>query len=331
MIGDIYDDSQVSVYAPSKAVTDLTGFVQKDYSYGYEILHKPWVELNNRSVIGDMNRGQRTFNAFVDEDVEDPRDAWKWRGTRAKARNRAVAMHAHLTAGYIIPMFTAQNEHDEEDMDFSGFMRDIVTWMVENSNYKSSFLGASLGMLANPVTYLGAEYAEIFQTIKERTEQGFSKREILDEVLSGFRAPVYSADQILISNAYDQNIQRHRFNITRRYIEHSEAQAKYDKHENWNNVTPGIQTIYSEDDGLFYDVKDDDHPHLVEEVVYKNRREDTEVTFVNGIYMGDENVGDNPIKHRDNRGAPKYNVVPFGYHRVNEHYFFYKSLMNIQY
>ena len=30
----------------------------------------------------------------------------------------------------------------------------------------------------------------------------------------------------------------------------------------------------------------------------------------------------------NNRNAPKYNVVPFGYERINEHFFYYKSLMN---
>jgi len=332
MIGDIYKSkTPVSKYDPSKEVKDFTGYVKKDYALGHEILHRPWVELNDMSVIDRMNRDQRTFNAFVDEGVKDPAEAWKWRGTRSKARNKAIAMHAQLTAGYIFPSFMAQNDDDEEDRDFSDVMDDAVEWLGHNSNYKSSFLMVAMGMLVNPVTYLGAEWCEVHQTIREKTDEGYSKREIIDEVLSGFNAPVYSADQVLISNAYDQNIQRHRFNIPNRYIEYGEAQAKYGEHENWKYVQPGIKTIYSDSDGLFYDVKDEDHPHLVEEVTYKNRREDTEVCFINGIYMGERDVEHNPIKHRDNRGAPKYNVVPFGYQRINEHFFFYKSLMNAQY
>ncbi len=47
--------------------------------------------------------------------------------------------------------------------------------------------------------------------------------------------------------------------------------------------------------------------------------------------MGDSDTKQNPIRHRDNRNAPKYNVVPFGYQRVNEHFFYFKSLMNAQY
>lgn len=189
----------------------------------------------------------------------------------------------------------------------------------------------SMGMLMNPINYLGAEFCEVFQTIKERLDTGISTKRVLDEVLSGFKAPVYSADQILISNAYEQNIQKQRFLIKRRYVDLSEAKAKYDGHPNIGFVKAGIKTVYNEEDELFYDVKDDDHPFLVAEETYINRRDDTEVTFMSGIYLGDDNVEANPIKHRDHRGSPKYNVVPFGYQRVNEHFFYYKSLMNSMY
>ena len=332
MIGETKGSNiPVSSYQPSKAISDFTSHVREDFSQGIEILNKPWIELGDLSVIERMNRDQRTFNAFVDEDVDDPSEAWKWRGTRSKARNKAIAMHAQLTAGYIIPMFMAQNDNDEEDRDFSNIMRDICEWMVNNSNYKSSFLMATMGMLVNPVTYLGAEYAQVFQKIKEKTDKGYTVTEILDEVLSGFQAPVYTADQILITNAYEQNIQRQRGIIKRRYIEYSEAEAKYGEHENWQYVQKGIKSVYSDDQGLFYDIKDDEHPNLVEEATAMYRRDDTEVCFLNGIYLGNENIEANPILHRDNRNAPKYNVVPFGYQRINEHFFYYKSLMNAQY
>lgn len=332
MIGEVYQNSPVSLYQPSKNVADFSAYVKRDYARGNDILTRTWVELNNRSVIDDQDRGKRTFNAFVDEGTEDPATAWQWRGTRSKARNQAIAMHAQLTAGYIVPMFMAQNDNDEEDADFSEMMRDAVEWMVNNSSYKESFLQAAMGMLVNPVTYMGAEYVEVFQKIKERTVEGnLEIKEVLDEVLSGFNAPVYNAEEILISNAYEQNIQKQRFVIKRRYIEYQEAQAKYQKEDNWQFVQPGVKSLYNEENGAFYDIKDKDHPHLVEEVIYLNRRDDTEVAFVNGIYMGEEDVDANPIKHRDNRNAPKYNVVPFGYQRINEHFFYFKSLMAAQY
>lgn len=331
MIGQITSDTPVSKYQPSKEVAHFTEYAQKDYQIGDEILNRPWVELNNRSVIEDMNRGQKTFNAFVDESVENPNDAWKWRGTRSKARNKAIGMHTQITARYIFPSFMAQNEHSEEDRDFSDAMADSVEWLGRNSNYRTSYLMTCMGMLTNPVSYMGAEWYNVYQTVKEKTEKGYTKKEIYDEVLSGFNAPVYSSDQILISNAYEQNIQRQRVVFKRRWIEYSEAEAKYGEHENWEHVSPGSQSVFNQEDSKFYDVKDDDHPNLVQEVTPMYRQDDTEVCFLGGIYMGDTDVEANPMKHRDNRGAPKYNIVPFGYQRINEHFFFYKSLMNAMY
>jgi len=332
MIADIIKDSSpTSSYMPSKDVIEFSSVVKKDYATGHQILNKSWNELNESSIIDDMNRGRRMFNAFVDESFENPSDAWKWRGTRSMARNKGIAMHANLTAGYMLPSFQAQNDDDEIDRGVSEFMTDLVEWMAqdENSNYKENFLSLVFAMETDPVVYLGAEYQKVMQEIKIKEESGkYTKKEILDEVLSGFKAPIYTADQVLISNAFERNIQKHRFNITRKWIEYQEAEAKYGKHENWNYVGAGQQTVYNEDDGLFYEIKDDEHPFLVEEVTYKNRREDCEVCFLGGIYMGNTNVDNNPIKHRDNFGAPRYNIQQFGFYPIGSHFFFYKSMMN---
>lgn len=330
MISDVYDlkNASVSGYQPSNEVAELTSYVKLAYGEGYQILHKEWEELNYYSVISRMNKDQRTFNSFVDESIEDPREAWKWRGTRSMARNRAIAMHAHLTAQYIMPGVFAQNEDHDSDEEMAEVMHDGLEWMSVNSNYRPCFLLASMGMLVNPVTFLGAEYFEVMQNIKERTDEGVITKEILDEELSGFQAHVYSADQILITNAYEQNMQKQRAIIERKYIDYEEAKAKYGNHENWEYVTPGVKAIYNEDDGLFYEIKDEDSSKLVEEAIYKNRREDMEVPFINGIYFGPEDPGMAMMRHRDQRNAPKYNKVPFGYERINEHFFYYKSLMN---
>ena len=330
MLADLDKQVPVSAYQPSEDVVKFTSDVKTDYAEGMRILNTPWVELNNRSVIDDENRGQLMFNAFVDEETDDPTEAWKWRGTRSMARNKGIVMHAQLTANYLLPLFIAQNEEDEIDVGMSEIMRDIIEWMAQpiNSDYQSSFLQIVIGMESNPVTFLGAEYFEIYQKVREKTEKGWEVKEILDEVLSGFKAPIWSASQVLITNAYERNIQRQRRIIKRRYVEKSELEAKWGKHTNWIYVQDGIKSIYSEEEGLFYDVKDSEHPFLVAEETALTRRDDNEVTFLGGIYMGNENIEDNPVGHRDNRGAPKYNVTPFGFSRIGDHFFYYKSMMN---
>ena len=329
MLGQITKgQTPLSTYQPPKPVVDLTKQVKDEFSQGIDILNRSWEELNGYSVIDRMNKDQRTFNSFVDESIEDPNEAWKWRGTRSIARNKALAMHAHLTARLAIPMAFAQNEKQEEDRDMSNIMRDVLEWMAVNSEYKKSYILVTMGALVNPVTYLGADYFEIFQKVKERTAEGVSVKQVLDEELSGFRSPVYSADQILITNVYEQNIQRQRTVIKRLYKDHDDLKEKWQDHPNWGFVQKGIKTVYSEDDGLFYDVFDESHPQLVEEATAYSRTEDMEVPYLNGIYMGDDDVELNPIRHRDNRNTPKVPITPFGYERINEHFFYFKSLMN---
>lgn len=329
MIGET-KQKPLSAYQPSQEVVALTKIVKDDYNEGVRILTTNWVELNDRSVIDDMNRGQMMFNAFVDTSIEDKNEAWKWRGTRSMARNKGIAMHAQLTSAYLLPLFIAQNDNQEEDRDMSEVMRDIIEWMAQptNSNYQQSFLQVVFGMISDPVIFLGAEFCEVYQEIKDKVGKGIEKKKVLDEVLSGFKCPIWSANQILITNAYERNIQKQRSIIKRRYCEYEELEAKYGEHPNWVYVQKGIKSIYNDEDGLFYDIKDDDHPNLVAEEIWYHRRKDMEVPFINGIYMGDDDVNANPIKHRDHLNRPKYNVVPFGYFRIGNHFFYYKSMMN---
>lgn len=329
-------NTPLSWYQAPDAVAEFTRLARRDAQTGEEILNRTYLELNGRSVIEDENRGQMMFNAFVDTSVEDPAEAWKWRGTRSMARNKGIAMHANLTASYLLPLFVAQNEDDETDVDFSETMRDIVEWMAapSNSDYQSSFLQVVFGALTNPVTYLGAEWNEAYQKIRERRADGsYEVREILDEVLSGFNAPIWSSSQVLITNAFERNMQRQRRVIQRRHVERQELEAAFGHLENWKYVQDGVRAVFSEDDGLFHEVADrssSSRSILVEETA-KSRRDDTEVTFVNGIPMVPDGAADCegcPMRHRDNRNRPKYNVVPFGYSRIGEHFFFYKSMMN---
>ena len=332
MIGEIIKGTTpVSSFQPSQDVVDLTSIVQKDYYEGDRILHTSWLELNDRSVIDDENNGQMMFNAFVDESDTDINESWKYKGTRSIARNKAIAMHAQLTANFLFPLYSAQNENDEIDKDFSEVMRDVVEWMTNPTvyNYRQSFLQLVFAMETDPVVYLSAEYKEVMQKIKVKNEDGtMSTTEILDQVASGFNAPIKGASQVLITNAYERNIQRQKAIIEREWVEISEAEKIFGDHDNFGFVEKGMRSVYSVDDGLFYDIKDDDHPNLVAIETWKMRKEDSEVPFVGGIYMGDDNIEANPIKHRDNRNAPKYNVIPFGFSRIGNHFFYYKSMMN---
>src|SRR3990167_8550050 len=184
MIANLQETKEISLYQPSPDVVKVTEIAQKDFSIGTDILNTPYNELNGYSVIDRMNMDQRTFQSFVDESDDDPNEAWKWKGTRSLARKKAFAMHAQMTASYIVPGVVPQNGSQDEDRAMASGMRDIVEWETINSNYRPAFLLASMGMLVNPVVYLQGDYCEVYQQIKEKTGKGYETTEIIDEVLS---------------------------------------------------------------------------------------------------------------------------------------------------
>jgi len=318
----------VSEYHPPKAVEDLTLKIRQDYQIGYDILHRPFKEFNDMSLLQRMDADQKAFNIYVPPKTEDPTKKWQWNGVRPTTRNKVLSVCAHLVSGMSYPGIFAQSDEDEEDKKMAYVMRELVEWNIKHSDYEMTFLYGVLAALVNPVAYVHVDYAEVFQTIKVRQNNGeITTEEVLDKVLSGFQIHNVPADEILIANPYEFHLQRQRFLIRKRLVDYDELKAKYGKHANWKYISPGIKALYNSNDGMFYEQFDEDLMTLGEEVIYHNRQEDLEVPYVNGIYLGDTNVKANPIRHRDNKNRPKYCYVKLGAEPIDEKRFWaYKSL-----
>ena len=321
---------QLSEYVPPKEVSDLTARVKQDYQQGYNILHNVFEEFNDMSLIDRMNTDQKLFNVHIPEASQDPQENWRWNGVRPTTRNKIISIVAHLTYQIIFPNVFAQNPDDEEDKLAGEVMRDLIEWHIRNSDYELSFLYAVIAACVNPVSYLQVEFSEAMQTIKKRYDNGeIGTEEVIDEVLSGLHLYNVPADEILISNAYQFDLQKQRFIIRRKVVHYDELEAKYKKHKNWDFVRPGVRVIFSEVDGLFYESEDDTLQDQCEKVVYYNRLEDLEVCFINGVYFGEENVNANRIKHRTPSDRPRYNLIKFGYEPVDaKRFYFYKSAVH---
>jgi hypothetical protein len=316
--------SKVSKYQPPKEVGDFTSFVKQDYKTGQNILTDTYEEFDGNSILSEMNENQKAFNTYITDENLDPDEKWRWQGRRPIVRNKIIGMAAQLTANILYPNIFPQNNSDEEDKLSALIMKDLIKWNIDNSDYERSFVFGVIAGLVNPATILKAEYSEALQTIKVKNKNGsISKKEVIDEVLSGFNTNVIPVDEFLITNVYEFDLQKQKAIIRRRFIEFDEAEALHGHHENFKFVTPGVKVLYVEEEGQFYDIKDDELDTLVEEVTYYNRREDTEVVFVNGIYLGDSNVEANLIKHRDNKNKPKYPFVKGIHEMVDEGKFFY--------
>lgn len=313
-----------SQYKPSQEVKEVISMVRGDMQQGRRVLERSYKELNDRTVIEEMNLNQENFNSYVPPKSEDPDESWRAQTVRPVTRNKLISIAAHVTSNILYPNVFAQNKKDEEDKAAAQVMRDLIEWVIDNSEYSKKFIQAVLGALTDPVVVMKTEYAEVMRRVKEMKEDGsYTTKEIVDEIMSGFIYNIYPANEVYISNAYENNIQKQRFVATRRLIDYKEAEAKYGKHEDFKYVTPGTRNVFDVTTDSFYLQNDSDMlDYLVEEVVYYNRMLDLQLTFVNGVLMCDPAY---PIQRNDKL----YPFVSFGYEYLNNgNFFYYKSAAN---
>ncbi len=314
----------VSQYNPSDEAKKVIQIVKYDMQQGRNILEKGYSEFNDRSVLQEMNQNQANFNSYVPPRSEDPDESWRAQTVRPVTRNKLISIAAHVTAQILFPNIFAQNKKDEEDKAAAIVMRDLIEWVIDNSEYSKKFIQAVLGALTDPLVVIKSEYAHVMRKVKEmREEGGYTVREMVDEVMSGFIYNIYPANEVYISNAYENNIQKQRFLATRELIDYKEAEEKWGNHTDWKYVIPGQRNVFDiETNTFYYQIDNDLTNNLVEEVVYYNRALDLQLTFINGVLMCDPEY---PIQRKDKL----YPFVSFGYEYLNNgNFFYYKSSAN---
>jgi len=316
--------SPVSLYQPKGLVVERTALVLRDYNFGTDIQNRGRTEFNNRNLIQEVDTFQRAFNSYVPPKSDDPDEAWRAQTVRPITRNKLISIASHVTATMLYPGVFAQNEKDQEDKDAALVMGDLVEYVIDNSEYSKAFLQAVITMLVDPACIFSTSYVKSMRTIKKIKEDGtWVKKEIIDEVLSGFIFAVVPTKELLIANFYENNIQKQRFLIRNKFVDYYEAEGVYGKKENWKYVQPGVRTVFEQSSQTFYDVKDEDmRSFLVNEVTYYNRCQDLELVFVNGILMTDP---DQP----NTRDDKMYPFAKSGYEPIgNGSCFYNKSAAN---
>ena len=317
-------EQPLSAYQPPQEVSELFDTVRHAYEVGNEVLNRPFEELNGLSVIGRMNEDQKAWLSWNPPAFEDSESDWRWTGVRPITRNKIISTAAHLTAQLIKPSIFAQNDQDEEDRDAGYVMGSLLDYNIQHTPYELTFLYGVISALVNPVAYFEVDYVGAEQEIAVKGKQS---KKVIDDEMSGFRFNLLPADEILIPNPYQFFLQRQDFVIKKRRISREDAEALYGDHDNWEYVKEGVQYIMGED-AMFYDVEDIEGDTLVEEVRYMHRRTDTEVIFVNGVYISNPDTKYNPFRHRTNKGKPKYPISKFGAEPIDAmRFFFYKSLV----
>jgi hypothetical protein len=313
--------SPASTFKPTTKEAEVTKMVLEDFSLANEIRNKPYTEFNNKSLLERINEDQKSWNSYQESGSDDPELAWKSNAIRPITRNKIISIAAHITGSIIYPQVFAQNENDDDDKDAAQVMRDLMEWSYDQSEYDKTFVYAVISACVNPAVVIEDNYSESYRTIKEIiSEEKWETKSVLDEEFSGFKNPIVPLDEFFIADIYEPNIQRHPFIIRRRAINFSTAMSKYKDNPNFEFVKPGIQSLFDENSGMFYEVQDNSlDGRLVEEVRYYNRQLDLELVFLNGIIVT------NP-EQPNPRQDKKYPFVKFGYEPINDRFFYYKSL-----
>jgi len=318
-------DATRSTYIPGQDVKDLTEMIMNHFEVGYQIMNKPYNEFNGLTVIERQNKDQKKWNNFQSGSNEDPQQEWHSDAIRPIIRNKVISITAHITASLIFPQIFAQNDMDEEDKDAAQVMRKMMEWRADQADYEKTFLYAVISALINPAVIVHTEFARVMRTIKERGANGeLTKKEILDELYSGYQDNLVPVDELFIGNIYESNIQKQPFLIWRKVIDYADASEKYAGVKNFKKyVEPGIQNIFSEDTNSFYKQYDDElGDRLVEEVTYYNRTLDLQVVLVNGVLMTD-------VDEPNPRNDKSYPFAKTGHETFDEgKFFYYMSLVN---
>jgi hypothetical protein len=321
----------ISPYQPSKEIEELQQRCFPDLMAGDEILNRSFPEFNDMSLIERMNLDQKDWLAWSPAPSSDPDEAWMFTGTSDITRAKIILTAAYLTKQIIFPNIFAQDENDDDDQMSAYVMRQAMEYHLRESGYEDTFLYAVISGLVNPVSYWQAEYCQVWQEIVAGTNSGYTKKKVLDEMLSGFQDNLLPADEVLISNPYVFDFQKQPVVIKRRRISYTEAEGRHGEHGNFKNVTAGVVSVFNSTDSLFYSVDDPQQDNLVEEVTYMYRTKDVQYTTVNNIYVGNENADYNPFIHRriqkNSDTVPVYPIVKYGAEPIDAKRFWaYKSL-----
>ena len=335
-----------SKYNPVKAVKDLFAQVQTDFIVAYNLQMQPFPEFDDMSLLQRDKLDTETFGAYVGAFQEPIHKQWRWKGRKNTARNKIIGILAHIIAGMLFPMAYAYNEENEEAKVEARVMKILIENHLRKAKYELKFLYFVLSALVHPAVFVEVEYVEAIQRIKTKMPDGsFKVEEAVDELLSGIGMNIVPLDQILLGDFYTSDIQRQPYIIRVRRISYDDARKIYagkyfvDGVDQFEYVTAGTtrivqagtdgQTLYD------YDYSEADG-NFVQIITALYRGEDLEVTFVGGVFMGNEKdiYNSNPFSHRrmsmignEYKSIPVYGFAKTGFEPIDPSgkFAYYKS------
>lgn len=310
-----------SEWRPSPEEKEMRTKILEDFSVANDVRNKKYKEFNDRTLLEYQDDCQMAWNSYVPPRSLDPDNAWRSQTVRPITRNRLISIAAHVTGAIMFPKVFAQNENHEEDKAASSAMRGLMEWSGEQAKYPKTFLYTVIAMLVNPAGIIHTEFSNVMRKVKRMQEDGsFTTEEILDELYSGFQDSLVPVEELFIPEIYTHDIQKQPYLVRRRVLDWTSLQAKYGHLPNFKFVHPGLQTMFDEETGEFYEERDEEmSDRQGEEVIYYNRPLDVEIAVVNGVLMHDPERP-NPRENKD------YPFAKGGFELIDEgQFFYYKS------
>lgn len=294
----------VSPYNPSEEVKKLFAQVQSDYFGAYSLQNRTWPEFDGLSLLDRARVDQETFAAYVGAEFVPTQNRWRWKGRKNTTRNRIIGILAHMLSAMLFPYVRAVNTDNEEDKDSARVMQILIEDHLKKAGYEFKFLFMVVSALVNPAVFVGVEYVEAIQRVKQRMADGSIKTiEAVDELLSGLQLNIIPIDELLLADFYTFEVQRQPNIMRVRRISWDEARAIYGKHEDFKYVKAGMTKILptGNDNQTLFDVEwTEADKNYVQEITAYYRSEDLQVTFVGGVFMGNKEdvYNSNPFEHR---------------------------------
>lgn len=293
-----------SAYQPTGDVIKLFTQVQNDYTVAYSLQHRPFKEFDNVSLLDRSRKDQETFAAYVGAEYIPAHKKWRWRGRKNTSRNKIIGILAHMLSAMLFPFVRAVNEQDEEEQDTARVMQILIEEHLRKAGYELKFLYMVVSAMVNPAVFVGIDYVQATQTIKQRMADGqVNIIEVVDQFMSGMQMDIIPIDEILLADFYTFELQRQPYLIRVRRIPWDQARSIYGKHPDFKYVQAGQTRIVltGQENQTLFDVEwteaDRDY---VQEITAYYRSEDLQVTFVGGVFMGDTTdvYNSNPFEHR---------------------------------
>lgn len=343
-----------SNYQPLPETAKLFAKVQQDYQTAYSLQHRPFDEFDGLSLLDRTRRDQETFAAFVGAKYVPAHKAWRWRGRKNTARNKLIGILTDLLAAMLFPFVMATNDKDEEDKMTARVMRILIEEKLRKAGYEMQFMFIVLSALVNPAVFTKVETVQAVQRVKQRLANGSIQIvEAVDEIMSGLNLHIIPVDQVLLADFYTFNIQRQPNIILVRRISFDEARSIYKGRffskttgeDLFDYVVAGQTRVVlaGQENQTLFDIEwTEADGNFVQEITALYRGEDLQVTYVGGVFMGEEEdiYNANPFEHRRMSvsgntaiSVPVYPIAKSGFQPIdpNGRFAYYKSGAFLEY